>query len=76
MTKTSFTLPRRVIQKEGVVVIPINEWEKFKEDLEILKSKKLTIDITKARKETHPLKDYSSKRGIQIDGIFLKPVFF
>lgn len=51
MTNNTITIPGKMIKNEGVVVIPLNEWEKFKEDLEMLRSKKLSKDIDKARSE-------------------------
>lgn len=44
-------LPEPLIRSGGVVVLPLPEYEKLKEDLEILQSKKLLSEIAKARKE-------------------------
>lgn len=54
MTNSSknITLPKTLIKrKEGIAILPLEEYEKIKEDLEMLQSKRLAKDITKARKE-------------------------
>jgi len=48
----TITLPKTLIKrKEGIAILPLEEYEKIKEDLEMLQSKRLARDITKARKE-------------------------
>jgi|GEM_PF-1447018 len=47
----NITLPKPLLQKEGIVVLPLEKWEKIKEDLEMLQSKKLAKEIRQARKE-------------------------
>ena len=45
-------LPKTLIKrKQGIAILPLEEYEKFKEDLEMLYSKKLTKEIEQARKE-------------------------
>ncbi|PIS39350.1 MAG: hypothetical protein COT33_02405 [Candidatus Nealsonbacteria bacterium CG08_land_8_20_14_0_20_38_20] len=45
-------LPKTLIKrKQGIAILPLEEYEKFKEDLEMLYSKKLTKEIKQARKE-------------------------
>ena len=53
MAKSSktITLPKALLKKGGVVVLPLEEYEEIKEELEMLQSKKLAKDIEKARKE-------------------------
>ena len=51
-TFQTITLPKTLIKrKQGVAVLPLEEYEKMKEDLEMLQSKKLAKEIEKARKE-------------------------
>ena len=47
----NITLPKPLLQKEGIVVLPLEKWEKIKEDLEMLQSKRLAKEIRQARKE-------------------------
>ena len=48
----NITLPKALVKKkEGVVILPLEEYERIKEDLEMLQSKKLAKEIEKARKE-------------------------
>lgn len=54
MTNSSetITLPKTLIRrKEGIAILPLEEYERIKEDLEMLQSKRLTKEIEKARKE-------------------------
>ena len=66
MINNTITIPGKILKSEGVVVIPLNEWEKFKEDLEMLRSKKLLKDIAKARNEKKlvPLNKILTKEGL------------
>lgn len=49
----SITLPKTLIKrKEGIAILPLEEYERIKEDLEMLQSKRLAKEIEKARKET------------------------
>jgi PHD/YefM family antitoxin component YafN of YafNO toxin-antitoxin module len=51
-TQDVITIPKALIQrKKGIAILPLEEYEKIKEDLEMLQSKKLAKDIEKARKE-------------------------
>ena len=48
----TITLPKTLIRrKEGVAILPLEEYERIKEDLEVLQSKRLAKEIEKARKE-------------------------
>ena len=48
----TITFPKALIRrKEGVAILPLDEYERMKEDLEMLQSKRLAKDIKKARKE-------------------------
>ncbi|MBU2263211.1 hypothetical protein KJ750_00930, partial [Patescibacteria group bacterium] len=49
--KRNITLPKSLIKKEGLVILPLEKYEKIKEDLEMIQSKKLLKDIAKARQE-------------------------
>lgn len=49
--KKSITIPRPLFEKEGAVVLSLQEYERMKEDLEMLQSKELAKEIAKARKE-------------------------
>ncbi|MBU2263667.1 hypothetical protein KJ750_03410, partial [Patescibacteria group bacterium] len=42
---------KSLIKKEGLVILPLEKYEKIKEDLEMIQSKKLLKDIAKARQE-------------------------
>lgn len=41
----------RVTRQKGVVVLPIEEYERMREDLQMAQSKKLPKDIARARQE-------------------------
>lgn len=41
----------RVTKQKGVVVLPIEEYERMREDLQMMQSKKLPKDIARARQE-------------------------
>ncbi|PIZ01135.1 hypothetical protein COY61_00645 [bacterium (Candidatus Gribaldobacteria) CG_4_10_14_0_8_um_filter_33_9] len=48
----NITLPKTLIKrKQGIAILALEEYEKFKEDLEMLYSKRLAGEIEKARKE-------------------------
>jgi len=48
----NITIPKALIRKkEGVVILPLEEYEKIKEDLEMMRSKRLAKEIEIARKE-------------------------
>ena len=48
----NITLPKTLIRrKEGIAILPLEEYEKIKEDLEMLQSKRLAKEIEKARKD-------------------------
>ena len=41
----------KVTKQKGVVVLPIEEYERMREDLQLAQSKKLPKDIARSRKE-------------------------
>lgn len=47
----NITIPKPLLKKEGIVVLHLGEYEKIKEDLEMLQSKNLAKEIKKARRE-------------------------
>lgn len=48
----TITLPRALIKRrEGIAILPLEEYERMKEDLEMMQSKRLAKDIERARKE-------------------------
>jgi len=48
----NITLPKTLIKrKQGVAILPLEEYERMKEDLEILQSKRLAKEIEKTREE-------------------------
>ena len=48
----TITLPKTLVKrKEGIVILPLEEYERLKEDLEMLYSKRLAKEIEGARKE-------------------------
>ena len=51
ISKNLITLPKPLLRKEGIVVLPLEKYEKLKEELEMVQSNKLAKDIEKARKE-------------------------
>lgn len=58
----NITLPKALIRrKQGIAILPLEEYEKIKEDLEMLRSKKLAKEIEKARKEAKKEKIISLK---------------
>ncbi len=50
--KNTISLPRALIQKQkGIAILPLEDYERMKEDLEMYQSKNLPKEIEKARKE-------------------------
>lgn len=48
----NIALPRAtILKKEGVAILPLEKWEEIKEDLEMLRLKRLAKEIKKAREE-------------------------
>ncbi len=48
----SITIPKALLKKkEGIAVLPLDEYEQMKEELEMFRSKSLAGDIEAARKE-------------------------
>lgn len=65
-------LPKPLIKKGGVVVLSLEEYERIKEDLEMLQSKKLLKDIEKARKQVKAgrvisLEKLAEKLGVSLN---------
>lgn len=51
-TQRNIILPRYILKrKEGIAILPLEEYEKMKEDLEMIQSKRLVEEIAKARQE-------------------------
>jgi len=51
-SKNSIAISRETVQKRGgMVILPLEEYERMKEDLEMIRSKKLPKEIEKARRE-------------------------
>jgi len=51
-SKNSITISREAVQKRGgMVILPLEEYERMREDLEMIRSKKLPKEIEKARRE-------------------------
>lgn len=48
----NITIPKALVRKkQGTAILPLEGYERMKEDLEMFQSKKLVRDIEKARKE-------------------------
>jgi len=63
----NITIPKALIRKkEGIAILPLEEYERIKEDLEMLQSKRLAKEIEKARKETKtiPLEELLKEHGL------------
>ncbi|PIY89583.1 MAG: hypothetical protein COY73_00510 [Candidatus Nealsonbacteria bacterium CG_4_10_14_0_8_um_filter_37_14] len=51
-SKNSIAISRETVQKRGgMVILPLEEYERMKEDLEMIRSKKLPKEIERARRE-------------------------
>ena len=51
-SKNSIAISREAVQKRGgMVILPLEEYERMREDLEMIRSKKLPKEIEKARRE-------------------------
>ena len=51
-SKNSIAISRETVQKRGgMVILPLEEYERMREDLEMIRSKKLPKEIEKARRE-------------------------
>ena len=51
-TSKNITLPKALLRrKEGIAILPLEEYDRIKEDLEMLQSKRLAKEIEKARKK-------------------------
>lgn len=62
MASKNITLSKDIIErKKGVVVLPLAEYERMREDLEMLRSKRLERDIEKARQEVKEGKTFTLK---------------
>ena len=52
VSKNSIAISRETVQKRGgMVILPLEEYERMREDLEMIRSKKLPKEIEKARRE-------------------------
>ena len=65
-TKNTITIPKPLLKKQGIVVLSLGEYERMKEDFEMLQSKNLAKEIAKARKDK---KIYSSLQVKKLLGI-------
>ena len=65
----TISLPKPLFKKGGVVVLPLEEFEDFKEDLEALTSKNLAKEIAEARKEVERGEVYTIEEVEKILGI-------
>ena len=54
-----FSVPKPLIQKEGVVLLSLGDYDNMVENLEMLSSKSLVRDIKKARQEVKDGQVYS-----------------
>lgn len=59
LSKNSIKLPKPLLRQQGVVVLPLEEYERFKEDMEMLSSKKLAQEIAESREEVKKGNVYS-----------------
>ena len=51
-SKNSIAISRETVQKRGgMVILPLEEYERMREDLEMIRSKKLPKEIERARRE-------------------------
>ena len=66
ITKNLITIPKPLLKKQGIVVLSLEEYERMKEDFEMLQSKNLAKEIAKARKDK---KIYSSLQVKKLLGI-------
>lgn len=53
------SIPKPLFKKDGIVILPLEEFENFKEDIESLTSKHLAKEIAEARQEYKDGKVYS-----------------
>lgn len=65
----TISIPKPLFKKEGIVILSLEEFENFKEDLEILSSKNLAREIAEARQEfvdgkTYTLEEVKKSLGI------------
>ena len=44
-------VPKALLKKDGIVVLKLSDFEKLKEDLEMLQSKKLAQEIAEGRRQ-------------------------
>lgn len=63
------SIPKPLFKKDGIVILPLEEFENFKENLEALSSKNLAKEIAEARQEfvdgkTYTLEEVKKSLGI------------
>jgi len=61
------TVPKALLKKQGIVVLPLDKYEEIKEDLEMYQSKTLAKEILKARKEKKVYSSSQVKKILDID---------
>lgn len=59
LSSGSIRLPKPLLRQSGVVVLSLEEYDRFKEDLEMASSKKLADEITESREDLNNGKVYS-----------------
>lgn len=52
-------IPKHIIRTQGIVILPIEEYDRLREDLEMLRSETLVDEIAESRKEIQEGKSYS-----------------
>ncbi|MBI3495484.1 hypothetical protein HY065_02565 [Candidatus Berkelbacteria bacterium] len=59
LSKRTFKLPKPLLQEEGLVILRLEEYERFKEDLEMLGSLKFAKEIVEAEEDIQKGRVYS-----------------
>lgn len=63
------SIPKPLFKKDGIVILPLEEFENFKEDLEMLSSKNFAKEIAEAREEVERGEIYTIEEVEKILGI-------
>lgn len=58
-TTKHLKIPKHVIRTQGMVILPIEEFDRLREDLEMLSSKKLADEIVQSREQIQQNKSYT-----------------
>lgn len=59
-------IPKHIIRTQGVVILPTEEYDRLREDLEMLHSEELADEIAESRKQIQEGKSYSMKKVEQL----------